>query len=1184
MGSKGSNTSTSTNATTSAPDPKAQQAYYELLSRAAGVANTPYTSYNGELVAPLNSQQQTGISGINANAGFAAPYIQDAASLARSASTPLTADQIAAYQSPYTQQVVDATQRQFASQNAQQQQALTSNAIAQGALGGNRTGVAAANLAQAQQIAQAPVIAGLYNQGYQSAANLALSQQQAQAQGAYSLGNLGVAGQQSALSGAGAQLGAGTLQQQTQQAQDAAAYNQFLLQQAYPFQTTQWLAGLQTGVGSQLGGTSTGTATQTGPSPNSTGQWLGAGLSAASLIFSDRRLKEDIHKIGETNDGQPIYRFRYKGDPQWQIGLIAQEVEKDHPEAVHGVGGYKAVDLKAATDGAAHRALGGPVGYDQGGGIGGSPFGGAQGYVPTIGIAAGRGAPQATAGVGGGGGAAKADGFSDPTSIMKNAASLGKSAWNAFQDWNNQPLDLSAPGIAAPNADFGGGVGNWGGTGGLLGGFYANGGGVAGFADGGAPSFDERFAGDAPAIFAPTDGPVADPRPTTPQSPAYWLERAGLPAQVAGFEPASPAADPAVVAPVNPAAAPRAPQPGVAPAVEPDVSAPNLTPGAAAPAMREPGVIGARPVSADAGDLLTDLPRYKYAMGAIESGHRYDAIGPQTSDGDRAYGYYQVMGKNIGPWTKQILGRSMTPQEFLNDSKAQDAVFNSRFGQYLQQTGSPDDAASMWFTGRPLAQGARAADVTGTTGADYVARFRTALQRAPGAEAGVAVATGPAGRLPDNAQTAQYVPTKADEEKFGLLGLLSPEAGNALLTAGVGMMASQSPFLGTQIGEGALRGVKSYGDAVQAKKKMALDTRKVDLDARRLDDAAKRAERELSLRSQSLLETQRHNQSVEEQGRWKLIGTNDDGFPVYKDMRTGEEKIGDTRLQQKAPSGYVRNPDGTMSAIKGGPADPEVQRGIADAKRGAPMNDATADFLAERVIAGDGKALVGLGRGAQGAENIARVQNLVAAKAAARNLDASDLLAKTAEQSGLTAQQRTFGQQTARMAINATEAQGAIQLGRKASEAVPRTRWVPLNRVIQKGQVIASDPALAQFGAANLAIVNTYARAISPTGVPTVHDKEHAEQLLSTATSQEAYNAVLDQLDAEIQIAHDSAPKAKRELEALRQSGKVKQGAGAGAAFPMAPQNPADRREGEIYRGPNGNVAKWINGGWQRVQ
>ena len=111
-------------------------------------------------------------------------------------------------------------------------------------------------------------------------------------------------------------------------------------------------------------------------------------------------------------------------------------------------------------------------------------------------------------GVGGGGGAAKADGFSDPTSIMKNAASLGKSAWNAFQDWNNQPLDLSAPGIAAPNADFGGGVGNWGGTGGLLGGFYANGGGVAGFADGGAPSFDERFSGDAPAIFAPTDGPV----------------------------------------------------------------------------------------------------------------------------------------------------------------------------------------------------------------------------------------------------------------------------------------------------------------------------------------------------------------------------------------------------------------------------------------------------------------------------------------------------------------------------------------------------------------------------------------------------------------------------------------------------------------------------------------------------
>jgi hypothetical protein len=261
-----------------------------------------------------------------------------------------------------------------------------------------------------------------------------------------------------------------------------------------------------------------------------------------------------------------------------------------------------------------------------------------------------------------------------------------------------------------------------------------------------------------------------------------------------------------------------------------------------------------------------------------------------------------------------------------------------------------------------------------------------------------------------------------------------------------------------------------------------------------------------------------------------------------------------------------------MTPIKGGPADPEQIKALADAKRtGATMPDETADFAAERVLAGDTKALVGLGRGAQGAENIVKVQTLVAKKAAERGMNPQDILAKTAEQSGLTAQQRTFGTQVARMAVNSTEAQGAIELGRQASAAVPRTNWTPINRIIQKGQVIASDPALAQFGAANLAIINTYARAISPTGVPTVHDKEHAEQLLSTATGPEAYNAVLDQMNKEIEIAHAAPLKAKKEMENIRKSGGTE-----------APQQPKQQSfTGRTATGPKGEkLRETTDGKW----
>lgn len=281
---KGSNTTTSTSSTS--PTPQAAALYNDILGRIQGVSNTPYQAYSGELVSPVNAQQTTGINNINANAGYANPFIQQATGLATGAANPLTAQQIQNYMSPYTQQVVDATQAQFNKQNAQQQAQLTGNNISQGALGGNRVGIGQATLAGQQATAQAPVIANLYNQGYGQALQTAAQQYQANPLAAAgSIANFGLSGQNAALQGANAQIGAGTLQQQTGQAQDTAAYNQFLQQQAYPFQTAQWLASLGTGVGSALGSTSTGQTTA--PAPNPWGQYLGAGLSAASMFLKD---------------------------------------------------------------------------------------------------------------------------------------------------------------------------------------------------------------------------------------------------------------------------------------------------------------------------------------------------------------------------------------------------------------------------------------------------------------------------------------------------------------------------------------------------------------------------------------------------------------------------------------------------------------------------------------------------------------------------------------------------------------------------------------------------------------------------------------------------------------------------------------------------------------------------------
>jgi len=70
------------------------------------------------------------------------------------------------------------------------------------------------------------------------------------------------------------------------------------------------------------------------------------GLGAAGIYkWSDKRLKEDIEKVGETTEGIGVYEYNYKGDDERQIGVMAQEVEKKHPEAVITTpSGYKAVD------------------------------------------------------------------------------------------------------------------------------------------------------------------------------------------------------------------------------------------------------------------------------------------------------------------------------------------------------------------------------------------------------------------------------------------------------------------------------------------------------------------------------------------------------------------------------------------------------------------------------------------------------------------------------------------------------------------------------------------------------------------------------------------------------------------------------------------------------------------------
>lgn len=341
--------------------PEVMARYNSVNARAEEVAQQPFQKYSGEFVAPLTETQRSGIGATSQYSQYAQPAFQMGQGLTLSGAQdvgPLTGGQIGYYMNPFLQGVADPTIRALQQQQGRDRAMQQAQAIKSGAFGGDRAGIERALLQGQQELATAQAVAPIFAQGYQQAVNTAQGQQGVVAadlarrmQAGQQVANLGTAGQQAALQGAQAQIQAGTLEQQTKQALDTAKYQEFLQERGFPYQQAQFLANIAMGTGA-LSGSTTTTTQPTG-------------------FFSDERLKENIERVGETDDGQPIYRYNYKGDHRTQIGLLAQDVERSHPDAVGESHGYKTVDYEKATDDAARS------GRAYGGGLDVNAFGGA---------------------------------------------------------------------------------------------------------------------------------------------------------------------------------------------------------------------------------------------------------------------------------------------------------------------------------------------------------------------------------------------------------------------------------------------------------------------------------------------------------------------------------------------------------------------------------------------------------------------------------------------------------------------------------------------------------------------------------------------------------------------------------------------------------------------------------------
>ena len=140
--------------------------------------------------------------------------------------------------------------------------------------------------------------------------------------------------------------------------------------------------------------------------------------------------------------------------------------------------------------------------------------------------------------------------------------------------------------------------------------------------------------------------------------------------------------------------------------------------------------------------------------------------------------------------------------------------------------------------------------------------------------------------------------------------------------------------------------------------------------------------------------------------------------------------------------------------------------------------------------------------------------------------------------SGATAAERSLATQTAKMSTAANEANKMVDVVRTLSDKVDRTEFPTVNAITNAVSKGTGGKEIVQLNASINALVNSYARAISPTGQPTVSDKNHAREVINSAYSTGQISAILDVMQQEMSIAREAAGTASTELKASREKAR----------------------------------------------
>jgi hypothetical protein len=232
--------------------PELRPYYKDILSKAQALYQDKtaegYKPYTGPTLAeftPEQQQVQTGIAGL---VGSGEPVYEEAMGLARQTATPFSTEQIESYMSPYQQAVTDIEKREAQKQyETQVLPELAAKAAQAQAFGGSRQAILEGMAADTQQRLLADIQTKGSAQAYQDAVNRLQADRTATGQAATDLANLGAARYKQATTELSGLQAVG--QEKQRQAQTALneAFQQYLEEQQFPYDTMSKYQSVVTG-------------------------------------------------------------------------------------------------------------------------------------------------------------------------------------------------------------------------------------------------------------------------------------------------------------------------------------------------------------------------------------------------------------------------------------------------------------------------------------------------------------------------------------------------------------------------------------------------------------------------------------------------------------------------------------------------------------------------------------------------------------------------------------------------------------------------------------------------------------------------------------------------------------------------------------------------------------------------